>query len=314
MERHPSREVVLLLDQLGDECWREKMVVNINPLRFICVHRIGGYHAKFIIPGMSESSKLARPGMLPSIAYRTEGSGAPVVLVHGVGGDSSNWDGVASRLVAKFRIVKVDLRGHGRSAPIRAPCTVEDLACDVTDVLDALGVHACRLVGFSLGGQVAQSIALQAPDRVEKLVLISAVAGRTESERAGAASRVKLLRDKGTAAIAESNRERWFTDEFRRRHPDKVEARVQQVLRSDPESYLHAFTVFATADLGARLDAIRAPTLIITGESDVAATPRMAQLMHDRITNSELRVLPALRHSLLVERPDLIADLLLDFL
>ena len=247
-------------------------------------------------------------------AYRNDGSGAPLVLIHGVGGDSGNWDDMVPRLSAKFRVIRVDLRGHGRSAPLRAPCSVEHLARDVVEVIDALGVRACRLAGFSLGGQVAQSIALDYPDRVEKLVLISTVAGRTESEQAGVASRVQLLKDKGTAAIAESNRERWFTEGFRKRHPEKVEARVQQLLQTDAQSYLHAFTVFATADLGARLGDILAPTLIITGEEDAAATPRMAQLMRERITNSTLHVLPGLRHSLLIERPELVTDLMLDFL
>jgi 3-oxoadipate enol-lactonase len=249
-----------------------------------------------------------------TIAHRSEGSGPALVLVHGVGGDSGNWDDILPHLAPKFRVIRVDLRGHGRSPALRAPCSVEDFARDVTDVMDALGQRAFRLAGFSLGGQVAQSIALDSPQRVEKLVLISAVAGRTEAERAGAANRVELLKEKGTAAIAEANRERWFTDEFRTRHAEKVEARVQQLLRTDAESYLHAFTVFATADLGARLGGIRAPTLIITGEHDAAATPRMARLMHERIRNSELRVLPALRHSLLIESPDLIAELLLGFL
>jgi (E)-2-((N-methylformamido)methylene)succinate hydrolase len=248
------------------------------------------------------------------IAYRTEGSGTPLVLVHGVGGDAGSWDEVAPRLAAKFRVIRVDLRGHGRSAPIRSPCTLEDLARDVTDAMDELGVGSFRLAGFSLGGQVAQSIALEAPERVAKLALISTVAGRTESERAVAAKRVALLKEQGTAAIAQSNRERWFTDEFRARHPDKVEARVQQLLQTDAESYLHAFSVFASADLGARLGGIRAPALIITGENDAAATPRMAQLMQERIRNSQLRVLPGLRHSLLIESPGAIAELLLDFL
>jgi pimeloyl-ACP methyl ester carboxylesterase len=165
-----------------------------------------------------------------------------------------------------------------------------------------------------LGGQVAQAIALDYPERVEKLALISTVAGRTDAERAGAASRIQLLEDKGLVAIAGANRERWFTDEFRRRHPEKVEARVQQLLQTDPESHLHAFSVFATADLGARLGEIRCPTLIITGEHDAAGTPRMARLMHERIKNSRLEVLPALRHSLLIEAPDRIAALLEDFL
>jgi (E)-2-((N-methylformamido)methylene)succinate hydrolase len=93
-----------------------------------------------------------------------------------------------------------------------------------------------------------------------------------------------------------------------------VEMRVGQLLQTDPESYQHAYSVFATADFANRLEEIRAPTLVITGENDMGATPRMARLMHERIKNAELRILPRLRHSLLIESPDQIAALLNGFL
>jgi 3-oxoadipate enol-lactonase len=251
---------------------------------------------------------------MSEIAYRSDGAGAPLVLIHGVGGESSNWDDIVPHLTPKFRVIAVDLRGHGRSPPIRSACTVEDLARDVIQAMDALEVRSAHVAGFSLGGQVAQSIALEWPQRVEKLALISTVAGRTDAERAGVASRVQLLQDKGLGAIAEANRDRWFTDEFQKRHPEKVELRVRQLLQTDAPSYLHAFSVFAATELAPRLGEIRAPTLIVTGEHDAAATPRMAQLMHERIRDSELHVLPGLRHSLLIESPQRVANLLLKFL
>jgi (E)-2-((N-methylformamido)methylene)succinate hydrolase len=246
--------------------------------------------------------------------YRAEGSGPPVVLLHGVGGDASNWDGIAPQLAARFRVIRIDLRGHGGSGPIEHPCRIEDFADDVMKVLDELGVSACPLVGFSLGGMVAQSVALDSPQRVGKLALISTSAGRTDAERARVASRLGDLQTRGVAAVAPLNREVWFTEAFQKAHPEKVEARVRQLLESDPASYLQAYAVFATTDLGEWLSAIRVPTLIITGEHDVSGTPRMARLMHERIWNSNLRILPGLRHSLLIEAPEEVADLLMDFL
>jgi pimeloyl-ACP methyl ester carboxylesterase len=254
---------------------------------------------------------LERKG-LPAIAYRDEGSGVPLVLVHGVGGESGNWDDVAARL-ARFRIVRLDLRGHGRSAPIRGPIRIDDLARDVTDVMDALGVQRARIAGFSLGGMVVQSVALGAPQRVEKLAILGAVCGRTPEEQGRARDRVEFLRKEGLAAIAESNRERWFTDAFRKAHPDKVELRVQQLLACDAESYLQAFTVFCTTDHAARLGELRMPVLVATGEHDAAATTRMARLMHERVAGSRLEILPGLRHSILIEAPHPVAALLGDF-
>ena len=252
---------------------------------------------------------LSRSGGLPPIAWRVDGEGEPVVLVHGVGGDASNWDDVVARL-RRFRVVRLDLRGHGRSGPIRGPVSAEDLARDVADVMDAAGVQSAGVAGFSLGGQVAMALALGRPQRVKKLAIISAVSGRTPEEQARARERVEFLRANGVAAIAEANRERWFTDAFRAGHPDKVEARVKQVRDSDEESYLQAFTVFATADYADRLHEIRMPALVVTGEHDVAATSRMARLMHMSISGSRLEVVAGLRHSLLIEAPQTVSRLL----
>src|ERR671918_799463 len=101
----------------------------------------------------------------------------PVVLIHGVGGDASNWDEIVPQLEPRFRVVRIDLRGHGRSRPIRSPITVFDFARDVASALDTLGIRAARIAGFSLGGQVAQALALEHPERVSKLALIATVSG-----------------------------------------------------------------------------------------------------------------------------------------
>ena len=236
----------------------------------------------------------------------------PVVLIHGVGGDASNWDEIVPYL-PDSNVITVHLRGHGSSPPIRSPITVFDFARDVAHEMDALGIPAAHVAGFSLGGQVAQALALEHPQRVSKLALIATVSGRTEAECAGAQGRIALLKEKGLAAIAEVNRERWFTPRFQAEHADKVELRVSQLLQTDAESYLHAFTVFARDDLADRLGEIRAPTLVIAGEHDAAATPRMAKLMHERIANSTVHVLPGLRHSLLIEAPDQVGPLLARF-
>lgn len=263
---------------------------------------------------MSTSLRLERAGGLPALSYRREGSGPAVLLVHGVGGDSSNWTAIASRLAARFEVISMDLRGHGRSDVITGPISVDDLALDAIHVLDAAGVSTCRVVGFSLGGAIAQCVALDYPERVEKLAVVGTVCGRTEEERAKVIDRIRFLEQHGTAAIADSNRQRWFTDEFQQAHPDIVAARVEQVRRTDSASYLHAFTVFCTTDFADRVGELAIPTLIVTGEHDQAATPRMARLMHERIAGSRFHILAHLRHSVLIEAPDRIASLLEGFL
>lgn len=248
------------------------------------------------------------------IAYRVEGEGEPLVLVHGVGGDGGMWDGVVAALPPRFRTIQVDLRGHGRSPLIRSPVTVRDLARDVTDVMDALGVSRASIAGFSLGGLIAQSIALDSPQRVNRLALVATVAGRTPEEQARSAARIELVREKGLAPIAEGNRTFWFSDAFRRDHAEAVEARVRQFMACDPVSYLHAFAVFATGDFIDRLGEIRAPTLVVAGEFDTAATARMARRMHERIAGARLEILAGMRHALLIECPERVSALMAEFL
>jgi pimeloyl-ACP methyl ester carboxylesterase len=247
----------------------------------------------------------------PAIHHVASGAGPHVTLVHGVGANLQSWDEVTRRLEPHFTVVRLDLRGHGHSGRI-VDCTLDDLAADVRRVWDARGIRRSHLAGFSLGGLIAQSLALTDPDRIDRLAILSAVAGRTEEERAKVGGRLKLLREGGIAAVTAAAEERWFTSEFRAQHPERVQQRMSELLANDPTSYAAAYTVFATSDLGDRLGEIRHPTLIATGENDVGSNTRMARMMHERIKGSRLVILPRLRHSVLVEAPDTIADLLID--
>src|SRR5690242_19220178 len=111
------------------------------------------------------------------ISYLSQGSGPRVTLVHGVGSNMQSWDTIAERLSRQCQVVRMDLRGHGTSGRIDV-CRLDDFLDDVSLVLDTLGIARTHLVGFSLGSMIAQAFALTHPERVEKLALISAVAGR----------------------------------------------------------------------------------------------------------------------------------------
>lgn len=248
----------------------------------------------------------------PVIHNLVSGRGPHVTLVHGVGANLQSWDEVVARLEPHFTVVRLDLRGHGKSGAIVGTCNLDDLASDVVRVWDELGITKSHLAGFSLGGLIAQSLALSHPDRIDRLAILSAVAGRTPEERGKVVGRLKLLQEGGIAAVTAAAEERWFTAEFRAEHPERVQSRMVELLANDPVSYAAAYTVFATSDLGDRLDEIRHPTLIATGENDVGSNTRMAKMMHEHIKNSRLVILPRLRHSILVEASDQVADLLIE--
>jgi pimeloyl-ACP methyl ester carboxylesterase len=146
------------------------------------------------------------------------------------------------------------------------------------------------------------------------LVLLSAVAGRTEQERARVRERLEILRTQGISAISGAAQDRWFTAEFIAHNPDLVRQRMEQLQLNHAPSYAAAYTVFSTSDLGDRLHAIRNATLVATGEHDVGSNTPMARFMQAQIPGAALRILPGLKHSVLVEAPDTIATMLLEFL
>jgi pimeloyl-ACP methyl ester carboxylesterase len=256
---------------------------------------------------------LRRPNA-PMLRWWDEGAGPTAMLIHGVGAAGTSWDLIAPALTSRFRVLRLDLRGHGKSGHIAGALTLDDFVQDVVDVMDAAGAADTHIVGFSLGGLIAQGFALQQPHRVNKLVVLSAVAGRTDEERARVRTRLGILQEQGIAAITHAAQERWFTPAFIAAHPDLVQRRMQQLQNNHQPSYAAAYTVFSTNDLGDRLHAIEAPTLIATGEHDVGSNTRMARFMHEQIKGSKLEILPNLRHSILVEAPDLIARLVGSYL
>ena len=257
---------------------------------------------------------LQRPDA-PALRYWDDGGEKPaLVLIHGVGADATSWDQIAAALAPEFRVLRLDLRGHGSSGHIEGTLALDDFVQDVVDVLDACTVPTAHVVGFSLGGMIAQGVALQHAHRVHRLVLLSAVAGRTAEEREQVQTRLAILREQGIAAITGAAQERWFTTGFIARNPDLVDRRMRQLRENHPPSYAAAYTVFSTSDLGGHLHAIRAPTLIATGEDDIGSNTRMARFMHEEIKGSRLEILPNLRHSILVEAPELVTRLVRDFL
>ncbi|HME20387.1 MAG TPA: alpha/beta fold hydrolase [Acetobacteraceae bacterium] len=251
----------------------------------------------------------------PTLFYRIEGAGPPVMLIHGVGADGSSWDAIARVLVSRFAVLRLDLREHGRSGHIGSELSLGDFTRDVVDVLDTTDTPRAHIVGFSLGGMIAQALALDHASRVDRLVLLSAVAGRTAQERARVCDRLEILRTQGIAAISSAAQDRWFTDGFIASHPQLVRQRMEQLQRNHPASYAAAYTaVFSTSDLGERLHAIDHPTLVATGEHDVGSNTRMARFMQQQIRGAKLHILPGLKHSILAEAPETIATMLVEFL
>jgi len=247
------------------------------------------------------------------ISWREQGEGPPVLMLHGVGSALDSFDIIAASLATRYRVLRYDLRGHGDSGKPPGPYSLSDFVNDAIDLLDARGIQRAQLIGFSFGAMIAQAVAIEHPDRVDRLVLVSSVAARTAQESERMRQRASALEEGGPSNILEAALERWFTPEFRARHPEVVDKRVQRAMQNDPVGYVAAYRVFAESDIDEPLSRIQAPTLVMTGEHDVGSSPRMARLIHERVKGSQLEILAGLRHNVIAEAPELITGLVLGF-
>ncbi|MBT7649186.1 MAG: alpha/beta fold hydrolase [Rhodospirillaceae bacterium] len=249
-----------------------------------------------------------------TIRCRVEGRGPDLMLVHGVGSNLDAWDGVVAALDGDFRTIRLDIRGHGQSDKPGGRYELDDFVADVIAVLDHLVVGRCHLAGCSLGGLIAQGLALSHPDRLDRLVLLSTVAGRTDQERSRVETRLSMVAGGIPGAHFENSVSRWFTDAFREKYPERIAEYAAQNRKNDPAAYAAAYRVLAQTDLADRLHEIKARTLVATGDGDIGSNPRMAQLMHERIQGSSLHIFGNLRHSILAEAPDRVAGQIRAFL
>ena len=237
-----------------------------------------------------------------------------VILIHGLGGTLNIWDPIVSVLEHRFSVLRYDLRGHGQSDVPAGDWSLEDFASDLESIFNNESVPYAHLVGFSLGGLIVQQFALSYPDRVGQLTILSAVAGRTNAERQHVQERIRNLEKGDLNTNIELALERWFSPEFRQDHPERVQKRIAELRATSPAGYFQAYRVFVLSDLAEHLSQIQCETLVMTGEHDPGSNVRMARLMHESIPNSQLEILPNLRHSVLVESPQLIAEKLDSFL
>jgi 3-oxoadipate enol-lactonase len=249
-----------------------------------------------------------------SLAHRLDGpGGAPVVVLSSsLGTTQELWSRQLPELVERFRVLTYDHPGHGASALPEQPCTVEALADGLLELLDALGLERVSLCGVSLGGMVGMALALEAPERVDRLVLscTSAYLGPPE----GWAERARIVRAEGVESIADTVVGRWFTPELAREEPETV-ARFRAILAATPpEGYARCCEAVGAWDARGRISAIAAPVLVVAGKDDAATPVESAELIASRIPGARLHVLERAAHLANVERAEAFTSAVLEHL
>jgi 3-oxoadipate enol-lactonase len=217
---------------------------------------------------------------------------APVLMLsNSLGTDLHMWDPQVMPFTERFRLVRYDRRGHGKSAVPPGPYSMERLGRDVLGILDRLGIATADWCGLSMGGMVGQWLGANAPTRVRRLVLANTMCHFPMKELWN--ERIGLIRQGGMAAIADATMTRWFTAPFIAREPDAIARMKAMVLSTPPDGYIGNCEAIRDMDHRDLVTRIKAPTLLIAGRHDVATPLDGAEFIRARIPGAALAVLDA---------------------
>ena len=249
-----------------------------------------------------------------SIAYRTSGTGQPVLFLHGLGGSATAWEPQLDDLGDTYRCIAWDMPGYGESAPI-VPLTFPAIADAVARLLDELDIDRADVVGLSFGGQQALHVALRHPDRVERMVLADTSA-RFGADGTDVDEWKRLRLDPLDAGVTPAEMAPGVIDAitapgFAGRERDRA---IAAFARIPPAGLRAAVECLPTHDVAGRLGEITAPTLVVVGELDEETPVAYAEVLADGIPDAELRVIDGVGHLTPAEAPDEFNTLVREFL
>jgi pimeloyl-ACP methyl ester carboxylesterase len=252
------------------------------------------------------------------LAYEEAGSGEPLLFVQGLGYDRNGFGPLPRLLADDFRVLRFDNRGVGDSDVPAGPYSVAQMADDAVEILDAAGIERAHVLGVSLGGYIAQELAVAHPERVRRLVLVSTAPGGPNqypmpASGVEAFTRFPLMeREAGLRLMVENS----LGDHAVRERPELVDEVYAYRLERAPtiagwQAQAYAGAAFDVYD---RLGAITAPTLVIHGTADTVVDPRNAELLAERIPDARVHLIPDRGHLVIWQEGEQIAPLVREFL
>ena len=233
-----------------------------------------------------------------SIHYQLEGpaSGPVVTLSHSLATNLSMWDPQMPALVSRYRVLRYDTRGHGKTDAPDGPYSLEQLAEDARALLQALGIPRTHFVGLSMGGFIGQILALAYPQMLRSLVLCDTTSRVPAEAKPMWDERIRVAQTQGMEPHVEPTIGRWFTAPFREQRADVVTPVRGMIRGTNPRGYIGCCHAIAALNLTDRLSAITVPTLIIVGEDDSATPVAASRTIHERVKGSELVILKSASH------------------
>ena len=227
------------------------------------------------------------------------GQGQPIIFIHGVLVDNRMWDYQIASISQRYKTIRYDLLGHGKTANPSGTRDLQDFVNQLNEVIKS----SCKgvkpiVVGFSMGGLIAQSFSIQESPKIKGLVLMSTIYDRSKTEQDMVQRRLKNFKFNGMKKVIEEAKERWFSKSEQQKFSEDISKTFRLMESGSSSAKLKAYSVFASdnKDIVDQLSNIDCPCLIITGSKDVGSTPLMAAKMANEISGSECKILKDQRH------------------
>jgi 3-oxoadipate enol-lactonase len=249
--------------------------------------------------------------------YDIKGEGEPLLLIAGFLCDHTYWSLLMPSLVKHYQVIRLDNRGIGRTSAPDAPYSILQMASDTAALLDSIGIEKVHLAGHSMGGQIAQELALKYPEKVQSLILLSSLA----KGNALFNSLIETWGDLPQTLDMELYQKvilPWiFSDAFYST-PGMIEMilmlSINNPFSPTPQKIYHQSRAILGSDTKDRLNNIHCPTLVIVGKQDILTPVKFSEQLAQGILHAELVVLDGGSHGFLIESPEAVASAMLKFL
>jgi len=249
------------------------------------------------------------------VNYQEEGTGFPLVLAHGLNGDCTGWAPVMPEFAKHYRTIAPDVRGHGGSGKPDIPYSIQQFSEDLFELFGKVGIEQAHLLGLSMGGAIAQQFALDHPERIRSLVLVSTFSYIDPMAHEAFLRLKKSLATGGYPAFFDEVIKLAFTPSFIAANAASIaELKEKRIKINSPIAIGRATEACMAFNLKEEISRISLPTLVLSGRKDVFTPIHLAEQIHRSIKGSEWKIMEEVGHNLYIERPAQMAPIVLDFL
>jgi len=249
------------------------------------------------------------------INYQEEGSGFPLILIHGLNGDLTGWALVLPEFAKHYRTLALDVRGHGGTSKPDQPYSIKGFSEDFDGLLKQLKISKAHILGLSMGGAIAQQFAIDHPEMVRSLVLVSTFSYIDEQARRAFTKLGRSLKEGGYPAFFDEVVQLAFTPQYIAAHPGPLaELKEKRILINSPVAIGRATDACLAFNLKDEIAKISIPTLIVSGRNDIFTPIHLAEQLHRSIQGSEWKILEGVGHNLYIEKGPQMAQAVLEFL